>query len=144
MSDTCEIPVFKPDDEQIKKILKKYHTIAIVGISQDEEKPSFRVASYLKDQDYKIIPVNPRYKEILGEQCHSSLKEIPESVEIVDVFRKPEAIDEIAEEAIEIGAKVIWMQLGIVNNKAAQRAKDAGLEVVMDRCMYIEHKRLFS
>jgi len=143
MSETCEVPLFNSSDKEVKEILSKYKTIAVVGISPKEDRPSFRVASYLKSKGYKIIPVNPGHEEVLGEKCYPSLKEVPEKVEIVDIFRKAEAVEEVIKQAIEIGAKVAWMQLGIVNNKAAKLAKDAGMQVVMDKCMLVEHGKLF-
>jgi predicted CoA-binding protein len=131
-----------PDIEQIQEIFRKYNTIAVVGLSREEDRPSNRVASYLKKVGYKIIPVNPGQKEILGEKCFASLSEIPEKVEIVDIFRRPEQVLPIVEEAIKIGAKVVWMQDGVINDQAAQKAQEAGLVVVMDRCMYRDHSTL--
>lgn len=127
---------------EIKEILTKYRTIAVVGLSPDREKPSHEVAAYLKSAGYRIIPVNPSCREVLGEPCYPTLADIPGEVEIVDVFRKPEFLPEIVEQAIGKGAKVIWMQEGIVNPEAAARAERAGLAVVMDRCMLKEHVRL--
>ena len=127
---------------EIKEILAKYRTVAVVGLSPDEGKPSHEVAAYLKRAGYRIIPVNPSCSEIFGEPCYPTLADIPGEVEIVDVFRRPEFLPEIVEQAIAKGAKVVWMQEGIVNPEAAARAEQAGLAVVMDRCMLKEHVRL--
>ncbi|MBJ6800019.1 CoA-binding protein [Geomonas propionica] len=123
----------------IKEILTKYRTVAVVGLSPDAGKPSHEVAAYLKRAGYRIIPVNPAVAEVFGEKSYPTLAEIPEPVEIVDVFRRSEFVPEIVEQAIAKGAKVVWMQEGVVHEEAAQRARDAGLEVVMDRCMLKEH-----
>jgi hypothetical protein len=113
-----------------------------VGISADEEKASYRVARYLKEHGYRIIPVNPREKEVLGERCYPDLCSVPEQIEVVDVFRRPRFVPRIVAEAMYAGAKVVWMQEGIVHEAAARRAREAGMEVVMDRCMMKEHKKL--
>jgi uncharacterized protein len=132
------------DIDSLRRILKESHTIAVVGLSSQWFRPSFFAAKYLQEYGYRVIPVNPSYREVLGEKCYPSLLEIPERVDVVDVFRKPEDVPTIVEEAIEIGAKVVWMQIGVIHEGAAQRARDAGLEVVMNRCMKIEHARLFG
>ena len=116
------------------------HTIAIVGLSNNPEGASLPVAEYLQAQGYRIIPVNPREDSVLGEKAYPSLLEVPEKVDVVDIFRKAEAVPEIVEQAIEKGARVVWMQVGIVNSEAAQRAHDAGLAVVMDHCMKVAHR----
>lgn len=116
----------------------------MVGLSGNSSRPSHFVAIYLRSRGYEIIPVNPREKEILGLTSYASLKDIPGPVDIVDIFRDPAAVPPIVEDAITIGAKAVWMQLGIVSEPAAERAKAAGLEVVMDRCMKIEHARFFG
>ena len=123
-------------------ILRKYDTVAVVGLSSREDRPSHRVARYLKEHGYRIIPVNPRETEVLGERCYSDLCSVPEPVQIVDVFRRPGQVPRVVVEAIQIGARVIWMQEGIVHEAAARRARKAGLEVVMDRCMMVEHRKL--
>lgn len=130
--------------EKIKRILKENKTIAVVGLSANWKRPSHFAAKYMKDHGYKIIPVNPSYDEVLGEKCYKSLLDIPESVDIVDIFRRSEDVPPIVEDAIKIGAKVVWMQLTVVNEEAAAKAREAGLEVVMDRCVKIEHGRLFG
>jgi len=133
-----------PKDVQgIADILKNYRVVAVVGLSSDPARPSYRVAEYLQQHGYRIIPVNPACQEILGEKCYPSLKEIPFPVEVVDIFRKVEAIPAIVDEAIHVGAKAVWMQLELVEPVSAQKARNAGLQVVMDRCLKIEHSRLF-
>jgi predicted CoA-binding protein len=132
------------DINTLRRILKQARTIAIVGLSANWWRPSFFAAKYMQDHGYRVIPVNPSYPEILGEKCYASLRDIPERVDIVDCFRKSEEIAPIAEEAIAIGARVLWMQIGVINHTAADRARAAGLEVVMDRCVKIEHARLFG
>lgn len=125
-----------------EEILDKYHTIAVVGASPNPERPSHRVAGYLMEHGYQVIPVNPNAREVLGETSYPSLSSIPEKVEVVDIFRRSEEVLPIVDEAIEIGARAIWMQEGIVNEVAAAKARDAGLLVVMDKCMFKEHRRL--
>ena len=127
----------------VKKMLEQYRTVAVVGLSPDPGKPSNGVAAYLKRVGFRIIPVNPQVEgEILGERCYPGLAQIPEDVEIVDIFRRSEFVPEIVEQAIAKGAKVIWMQEGVVNPAAAARAEEAGLQVVMDRCILKEHAKL--
>jgi len=126
----------------IKEMLTKYRTVAVVGLSPDPGKPSHEVAAYLKRAGYRIIPVNPACQEVLGERCYPTLADVPGEVEIVDVFRRSEFLPEIVEQAIAKGARVVWMQEGVVNEEAARRAEEAGLEVVMDRCMLKEHIRV--
>jgi len=123
----------------IKAILQKYRVVAVVGLSPKPERPSYQVAKYLQDHGYRIVPVNPGQKEILGEKCYPTLQDIPFPVEVVDIFRSVEAIPGIVEEAIQVGAQVVWMQLGLSEPDAALRAREAGLQVVMDRCMKVEH-----
>jgi predicted CoA-binding protein len=130
--------------DMIKRILREYKTIAVVGLSAKWNRPSHFAAKYMKEHGYKIIPVNPGYDEILGEKCYPSLFDIPEPVDIVDIFRRSEDVPPIVEDAINIGAKVVWMQLTVINEEAASRAREAGLEVVMNRCVKIEHGRLFG
>ena len=124
------------------KILNEYRTVAVVGASLNPERPSHRVASYLSEHGYHVIPVNPQAKQILGKTSYPDLSSIPEKVEIVDIFRRSEEVMPIVEEAIKIGAKAVWMQEGVINEEAAARARDAGLLVVMDKCMFKEHQRL--
>jgi len=124
------------------KILNEYSTVAIVGISPNPRRPSCKVASYLTRHGYHVIPVNPRAKEILGKTSYPALSSIPEPVEVVDIFRSSEELMPIVDEAIQIGAKAVWMQEGVINEEAASKARDAGLLVVMDKCMRKEHIRL--
>ena len=123
-------------------ILNDYRIIAMVGLSPNPNRPSHRVAKYLINQGYKVIPVNPDAQEILGTQSYSNISCIPETIEIVDIFRRSEEVMSIVDEAIKVGAKAVWMQEGVINEEAASKAQDAGLIVVMDRCMLKEHKRL--
>ncbi|MEZ5591734.1 MAG: CoA-binding protein [Gammaproteobacteria bacterium] len=132
------------DIAELRRILKENHTIAVVGLSANWHRPSFFAAKYLQQHSYRIIPVNPTYTEILGEKCYPDLASVPEKIDVVDCFRKTEDIPPLAEQAIEIGAKVLWLQLGVIHEEAARRALDAGMDVVMDRCMKIEHGRLFG
>ena len=124
------------------KILKSFRNIAMVGVSSNPEKPSNIVFKYLTAHGYNVIPVNPTIDELLGKKCYASLSAIPEKVEVVDIFRRSEDIPPIVEEAIKIGAKAIWMQEGIINKAAAEKAQSAGLLVVMDKCMRKEHMRM--
>jgi predicted CoA-binding protein len=123
-------------------ILNKYRTVAIVGLSPDPSRPSHRVASYLDMHGYKVIPVNPHAQEILGKTSYPNLSSVPEPIEIVDIFRSSEKVMPVVDEAIKTGAKVVWMQEGIINEQAALKARDAGLLVVMNKCMFKEHQRL--
>ena len=125
----------------IQNILKTYKTVAVVGLSSHQERPSYRVASYLKSAGYTIVPVRPDGDEILGEKVYHSLVDIPFDIDIVDVFRKPETVMPIAREAVQIGAKVFWLQQGITNEAAEAYCRDAGLTVVSDRCMLVEHRK---
>ncbi len=132
------------DDSYLRKILRETKSIAMVGLSANWNRPSFFAAKYLLDRGYKVIPVNPAAKgqEILGQKVYGSLDELPQKVDMVDIFRNSEAAGSITDEAIKHGAKIVWMQLGVVNDAAAKRAEDAGLKVVMNRCPKIEHSRL--
>lgn len=125
-------------------VLQRYRTIAMVGLSSNPYRPSHFAAIYMLSAGYNVIPVNPREREVLGRPCYPSLREVPEPVEIVDVFREPAAVPPIVEEAIAVGARVLWLQLGVIHLEAAQRAREAGLEVVMDACVKIEHARFFG
>ncbi|HXR56943.1 MAG TPA: CoA-binding protein [Casimicrobiaceae bacterium] len=128
----------------LRRILARSRTLAVVGLSAQWYRPSYFAAKYMQDHGYRIIPVNPRYDEVLGEKCYPDLRAIPEPVDLVDCFRRSSDIPPIADSAIAIGAKVLWMQLGVVNDEAAQRASDAGLDVVMNRCVKIEHARILG
>jgi len=131
------------DVEMIKEIFLSTKTIASVGLSNNKEKVSNGVAAYLQSQGYRIIPVNPTVDEILGEKSYPDLESIPEKIDVVQVFRRPEDVPPVVESAIKIGAKVVWMQEGIVNEEAARTAREAGLKVVMDACMRATHQWLF-
>jgi predicted CoA-binding protein len=132
------------DIKDLRRILTDYKRVAMVGLSDDWSRPSNFAAKYLLDHGFEVIPINPKYPEILGQKCYADLRDIPEPVDIVDLFQRVERIPPFVDQAIEIGAKVVWMQLGIIHEEAAQKARDAGLEVVMDRCMKIEYARLFG
>ncbi len=137
--------VFESDsDAELKTILTKMNSVAVVGLSADPSKDSHRVAAYLKKNGYRIFPVNPALDEILGEKCYPDLLSIDQPIEIVDVFRRPEYLPEIAQQAVKIKAKVLWMQLGIQNEEAAEIANKAGIKVVQDHCMMVEHRRLIG
>jgi predicted CoA-binding protein len=127
----------------VKEILESYRMIAVVGLSSSTWRASFGVSRYMQNVGYKIIPVNPNETEVLGEKAYASLEEISEPVEIVNIFRRSEFVPDIVESAIRCGAKVIWMQEGVIHERAAERARQAGVEVVMDRCILKEHMRLF-
>lgn len=132
------------DIETLRRILATSRTIAIVGLSANWFRPSYFAAKYMIEHGYTVIPVNPQYPEVLGQKCYASLREIPGKVDIVDCFQKTERIVPLAEDAIAIGAKVLWQQIGVVNEEADRIARAAGLDSVMDRCVKIEHGRLFG
>ncbi|MFN0040805.1 MAG: CoA-binding protein [Burkholderiales bacterium] len=134
------------DINTLRRILRQHKTIAVVGLSANWFRPSFFAAKYMQEHGYRVIPVNPSYpgQSIIGEKVYASLRDIPDNVDIVDCFRKSADIEPIVDEAVGIGAKVLWMQLGVMNAKAADKARKAGLEVVQDRCVKIEHGRLFG
>jgi predicted CoA-binding protein len=132
------------DSEQLRRILKTVRTIAVVGLSAQWHRPSYFAAKYLQEHGYRIIPVNPMYDEVLGEKCYKSLRDIPDRVDMVDCFRKSSEIPAIAEDAIAIGARVLWMQLGVENAQARALAERAGLDVVENRCVKIEHGRFYG
>ena len=132
------------DIPTLRRILAENKTIAVVGLSADWFRPSFFAAKYMQAHGYRIVPVNPRYPEILGEKAYKSLVDIPFKVDVVDCFRKTADIVPIARDAIAIGAKVLWQQLGVINDEADALARDAGLDSVIDRCVKIEHARLFG
>jgi predicted CoA-binding protein len=139
----CEMPLINSNQEEMREIFKSVKSIAIVGLSPDESKASHMVAKYLQNAGYKIVPIYPKEDEILGEKVYRSLAEIPFEIDMVDIFRKPAAFDAIVDACIARGdVKVFWGQLGLVNNAAAQKAKDAGMKVVQNHCTKIEHKAL--
>jgi predicted CoA-binding protein len=132
------------DISTLRRILRDCRTIAIVGLSAEWHRPSFFVAKYLQQHGYRIVPVNPRYTDVLGERCYPSLDAIDFAVDMVDVFRRTDDVPPIAQQAIAIGARCLWQQIGVVNVEAAELARAAGLDAVMDRCVKIEHARLFG
>lgn len=142
--DACERPAFPPDAALVKRIVTQSKIVAVVGISKKEDRDSYRVAAYLKNHGYTIIPVNPQAEEILGEKCYAALADIPFAVDVVDVFRKPSALPELADGivALKHRPKAVWFQLGVVNNDAALKIKEAGIDVVQNLCIKIEHARL--
>jgi uncharacterized protein len=132
------------DINTLRRILKESRVIAVVGLSADWYRPSYFAAKYMQEHGYRVIPVNPKYESILGEKCYRSLRDIPERIDLVDIFRKSADVMPIAEDAIAIRARVLWQQLGVRNEEAAAKARAAGLETVLDRCVKIEHGRLFG
>ena len=142
MNDACEVPLDNATPADIQNIVTTSRCIAVVGLSDRPDRDSHRVAGYLQQQGYRVIPVNPNASEILGEKAYANLREIPVPVDIVDIFRKPEAVPQIVDEAIAIGARTIWMQSGIAHHAAAAKARAAGLKVVMSRCLMVEHRKL--
>jgi predicted CoA-binding protein len=132
------------DIRDLRRIMTDYKRVAMIGLSADWSRPSNFAAKYLLDHGFEVIPVNPKYPEILGQKCYADLRDIPTPVDIVDLFQRIERVPSFVDQAIEIGAKVVWLQLGIVHEEAAQKARDAGLEVVQNRCMKIEYARLFG
>jgi predicted CoA-binding protein len=132
------------DDASLSNILKSVRTVACVGVSSNPAKPSYGIFQYLVEAGYHMIPVNPTTPEIMGRRSYPDVASIPEAIDVVQIFRKPEDVPSVVEDAIRAGAKVVWMQEGIVNEQAAARAEQAGLQVVMDRCMMQTHKRLFG
>ena len=142
MSDACEMPLENATPDEIREILGSARTIAVVGLSDKPDRDSHRVAAYLQRAGYRILPVNPAITTVLGEKAVPGLRDLSEPVDVVDIFRRADAVPEIVEDAIAIGAKVIWMQDGIVHNAAADRARAAGLKVVMSRCMLRDHRAM--
>jgi len=139
---TCEMPESNPPSEEIAGILTESKTVAVVGLSDNPERDSHRVAKYLKEKGYRVIPVNPGKKEILGEKCYPDLASVPEKIDVVDIFRTVDAIPGIVDEAIRVGAKTVWMQLGLAHQASAEKARAAGLKVIQGKCMKIEHVRM--
>lgn len=131
-------------DDDYEQILRESRTIAVVGLSNDRFRPSWGVAHYLQQEGYTIVPVNPHEAEVLGEKSYPALLDVPQKVDVVDVFRRPQFVDEVVEQAIRIGAKAVWFQRGVGTTAAAQRARDAGLKVVLNRCMATELHKLHA
>lgn len=144
MSEACEFPRENATSAEIRQILEVARNVAVVGLSDRPDRPSYGVAAYLQRHGYRILPVNPHLTEVLGEPAYPELAAVPDAVDIVDIFRRPEAVPEIVEQAIAKRARVVWMQEGIVHNAAADRARQAGLQVVMSRCLLKEHRALSS
>jgi len=142
VSDACETPSVNAAPEEVRALLETAHVIAVVGLSDKPERDSYHVAAYLQSRGYRIVPVNPAVKEVLGERAYARLEDVPGPVDVVDVFRRPEAVPEVVASAIAVGAKAVWLQEGVVHNEAAARARAAGLTVVQNRCMLKEHARL--
>jgi predicted CoA-binding protein len=142
MADFCELPLSNATPDEIRDLLRNVHTVAVVGLSDKPNRDSYRVAAYLQRAGYHIIPVNPAVKAVLGEKSYATLGDVPEKIDLVDIFRKPEAVPEIVAAAIAAGAKAVWMQEGVVHNAAAEKGRAAGLTVVMDRCVLKEHARM--
>lgn len=132
-----------PDPDVIRDLLQRARVIAVVGLSGNRRRPSHGVSEYMQHAGYRIVPVNPNETEVLGERSYAALAEVPEPIDIVDIFRRPEFVPEIVDEAIRIGAKAIWMQEGVIHEDAAAKARAAGLVVIMDRCILKEHRRVF-
>ena len=137
-------PAMTDDISTLRRILRETRTIAVVGLSAEWHRPSYFAAKYMQQHGYRILPVNPRYDEVLGERCYASLREIEVPVDMVDVFRRTSDVLPIAEQAVAIGARCLWQQIGVLNREAAELARAAGLDVVMDRCVKIERARLFG
>lgn len=125
----------------VDEILKRMRVVAVVGLSGRPDRPSYQVASYLQAQGLRIIPVNPTIADVLGEKAYPSLRDVPVSIDVVDVFRRPDEIEPIVDDAITVGAPVLWLQLGVVNDAAARQAEAAGMTVIMDRCLKVEHQK---
>ena len=132
------------DISTLRRILGSYRTIAVVGLSAEWHRPSYFAAKYMQQHGYRVIPVNPRYQEVLGERCYGALEDIPLPVDIVDVFRRSADVLPIAASAIAIGARCLWQQIGVINHEADALVRAAGLDSVMDRCVKIEHARVFG
>ncbi len=140
----CALQGSQSSDADVKCVIEKSKTIAVVGLSPKEENPSNDVAKYLQQNGFRVIPVNPNCQEVLGEKCYPDLKSIPEHIDLVDIFRKLEAIPAVVEEAVKIGADAVWMQLGLEHEESAQFARNAGLKVIMNKCIKTEHARFFG
>ena len=139
---SCELPDGNPPSKEIEEILRECRKIAVVGLSPKESRDSNKVARYLMEQGYEVIPVNPGQKEIFGKTCYKSLADIPFQIDMADLFLNPTRIPPVVDQAIEMGIQAIWMQLGVVHNEAALKAKESGIQVVMDRCIMVEHEKL--
>jgi predicted CoA-binding protein len=134
--------MLNPTPDEIRDLLRQAHTVAVVGLSDKPDRDSYRVAAYLRQHGYRIIPVNPGVTVVLGERAYPSLRDVPERIDLVDVFRRSDAVPDVVDAAIDVGAKAVWLQEGVVHHAAADKARAAGLVVVMDRCVLKEHARL--
>jgi predicted CoA-binding protein len=141
MSEFCELPLHNASPEEVREVLRGARTVAVVGLSDKPDRASYRVAAYLQGHGYRVVPVNPNVTRVLGERAYARLRDVPDRVDLVDVFRRPEHVPEIVEDAIAVGARAVWMQEGVVHNAAAERARAAGLTVVMNKCAMKEHLR---
>jgi predicted CoA-binding protein len=139
---TCELPYYIPPSDEIIELLRKCRTIAVVGISPKESRDSNKVAKYLMDQGYEVVPVNPGQREVLGKPCFRTLRDIPFPIDMADLFLNPTRVPSVVDQAIEIGVHAIWMQEGVVHNEAAQKARKAGIPVVMNKCIKKEHVKM--
>jgi len=139
---TCELPDYNPPSDEIIELLRKCRTIAVVGLSPKESRDSNRVAKYLMDQGYEIVPVNPGQREILGKPCFRSLRDIPFPIDMADLFLNPIRVPPVVDQAIDMGVHAIWMQEGVVHNESAQKAGKAGIKVVMNKCIMKEHMKM--
>jgi predicted CoA-binding protein len=137
-------PFTNPSDREIRDILARRMTIAVVGCSPDPRRDSHRVALVLQQRGHRVVPVHPTAGALLGETCYASLRAVPRPVDMVDVFRRPDAVPEVVDDTIAIGAPLLWLQLGVVHDAAAARAREAGITVIMDRCPAVEYRRLFT
>jgi predicted CoA-binding protein len=142
MAEVREVPPGSPSPEELREVLRAARVVAVVGLSDKPDRDSHHVGAYLQSVGYRVIPVNPAVERVLGERSYGSLRDVPEKVDVVDVFRKPEAVPAIVDDAIAVGAKVVWMQDGVVHEEAAKKARAAGLKVVMDRCMLRDHRAM--
>ena len=142
MAKVSEAPRGSPTPEELRELLRAARVVAVVGLSDKPERDSYHVAAYLQSVGYRIIPVNPTVAQVLGERSYPSLRDVPEKIDVVDVFRKPEAVPAVVDGAIAVRAKAVWMQDGVVHEEAAAKARAAGLTVVMDRCMLRDHRAL--
>ena len=142
MSESCEMPLHNATPQEVRDLLGRVRTIAVVGLSDNPDRDSYHVAEYLQRHGYRIIPVNPAVRAVLGEKSYARLQDVPEKIDVVDVFRRPEAVPEVVDAAIAVGARAVWLQEGVVHNAAAEKARAAGLQVVQNRCMLKEHRAL--
>jgi predicted CoA-binding protein len=144
MPESCEVPLHNATSEEIRVLLQSVRTIAVVGLSDKPERDSYHVAASLQKHGYRIIPVNPAVSEVLGEKAYASLRDVPDRIDVVDIFRRPDAVPAIVDDAIAVGTRAVWMQEGIVHNAAADTARAAGLQVVMNKCMLKERAQILG